>query len=170
MSNFIEYIIKNKLFFFFILSQYLIKSTNSICNTMNCPPFHGLCSGDICLCEENYRTVNNNQIQNNGIFCNYRLKSRYTAFLLEFFFPFGLGHFYAGKTYLSAIKLGLFILLVCGCCGVICLNAKRQITFCSVVTCLIVVLSLLGIVVMEIFDLVSYGFGLYKDGNGIEMN
>ena len=91
------------LLFFIILSQ--IKSAYSICNLDNCPPLSGFCSRDICICNRNYITINNKNIQSNGIFCNSPLKSRFVAFALEFFFPFGIGHFYSEKTILAVIKL-----------------------------------------------------------------
>ena len=148
----------------------LIKSTYSACNSLNCPPLRGICSNNICVCEENYKTVDNNAIKSNGVFCNYKLKSRFVAFLLEFIFPFGVGHFYSGKIILACIKLGLFVLLISMCCSVLICVSGKAVNACSVIICLIVVLSIISIIVMEIFDLVSYGLGIYNDGNGIEMS
>ena len=168
-----KYIKKNfskNLLFIILISFSLIKSTYSVCNPSNCPPLRGICNQNICICEEGYTTVNNKNIQNNGIFCNYHLKSRFIAFLLEFFFPFGVGHFYSGKTILAVVKLGIFVLLICSCCTVLICLPKKDVNACSVIVCLIVVLCIIGIIFMQIFDLVSYGLGIYNDGNGIEMS
>ena len=159
-----------QLLFIILITLSLIKSIYSVCNSANCPPLRGICSGNLCVCEEGYLTVNNKQIQNNGVFCNYHLKSRFIAFLLEFFFPFGVGHFYSGKIFLAVIKLALFVVLFCMCCAVLCCVTGKVVNTCSFIISLIVVLCLIGIVFMEIFDLVSYALGIYSDGNGIEMS
>ena len=135
----------------------------------NCPSTRGMCSNNQCICNEKYITINNKDFRGNGIFCNYELKSRFIAFLLEFFFPFGVGHFYSGKIYLATIKLSLFVILICSCCCVLCCFPGKDLNACSISMCIIVVLCIISLVVMEIFDLVSYGLGIYNDGNGIEM-
>ena len=162
--------ISKNLIFIILISFSLFKLSYSVCNPSNCPPLRGICSQNRCVCEEGYMTVNNKIIQNNGVFCNYHLKSRFIAFLLEFFFPFGVGHFYSGKTILAVVKLGIFVLLICSCCTVLICLPKKDVNACSVIVCLIVVLCIIGLIFMEIFDLVSYGLGIYNDGNGIEMS
>ena len=160
-----------KRLFIILITLSLIKSAYSACNQQNCPPLRGLCNGNVCVCEENFATINNEYIHSNGISCNYHLKSRYVAFLLELFFPFGVGHFYSGKIYLAIIKLGLLVVLISMCCSVLCcVVSKSNNNPCSFVICLILFLSLVALVIMEIFDLVSYGLGLYNDGNGIPMS
>ena len=116
--------------------------------------------------------MNNNQIKNNGVFCNYILKSRYIAFILEFFFPFDAGHFYSGKTILASVKLGLFVILIISLISILCLVAKNRNTTNagSVILSIVIVLSLLTIILMQIFDLIAYAAGIYSDGNGVEMN
>ncbi len=171
MKNINHKIITNKYLLTILITFSLIQSAYSGCNSINCPTSRGVCNGNICVCEENYLTVNNKQIQNNGIFCNYHLKSRFIAFLLEFFFPFGVGHFYSGKTTLAMIKLGLFVVLISMCCSVLCcVVGKPTYNTCSLILCLIVVLCIIGIIIMQIFDLVSYALGIYNDGNGVEMS
>ena len=159
-----------KSLFVILITLSLIQSTYSVCNAVNCPPLRGVCSGNLCVCEEGYLTVNNKNIQSNGVFCNYHLKSRFVAFLLEFFFPFGVGHFYSGKIVLAVIKLSLFVVLFCMCCAVLCCVSGKVVNTCSFIISAIVVLCLIGIVFMEIIDLVSYALGIYNDGNGIEMS
>ena len=161
----------NKLLFLLILIC-LIQSVTSICNALNCPPLRGLCSNNYCVCEEGFATVNNKYIKNNGIFCNYILKSRYIAFILEFFFPFGAGHFYSGKTTLAFIKLGLFVILILSFFGLLCMIVKYRISTNagSITLTFFTLLSLLILILMEIFDLVAYATGIYSDGNGVELS
>ena len=158
-----------KTLFFITISLTLIESTYSFCNEGNCPTTRGMCSNNKCICNENYITTDNKVLENNGIFCNYELKSRFIAFLLEFFFPFGVGHFYSGKIYLAIIKLGLFAIMICSCCCVLCCVVGKEAGSLSLVVCIIIVLSIIVLVVMEICDLIGYGLGIYKDGNGYEM-
>ena len=160
----------NKILFFILLITFtLIKTSLSVCNTDNCPPLRGLCNGNMCVCEENYQTVNNKYVHNNGIYCNYKLKSKFVAFLLEFFFPFGVGHFYSGKTYFAFIKIGLFVLMISMCCTVLCCSNVKGLNGCQFIVCLILVLCIIGILVLQIFDLIGYALGIYNDGNGVEM-
>ena len=170
MNKYQDKNIFQKSLFMILISLSLIQSIYSACNAVNCPPLRGVCNGNECVCEEGYLTVNNKNVQNNGVFCNYHLKSRFIAFILEFFFPFGVGHFYSGNIVLAIIKLALFIVLICTCCAVLCCVTGKVINACSFIICLIVVLCIIGIAFMEIFDLVSYGLGLYSDGNGIGMS
>ena len=157
------------LLFFILISLSLIKSINSNCNEMNCLPTRGMCSNNQCICNENYITTDNKVLENHGLFCNYELKARFIAFLLEFFFPFGVGHFYSGKIYLAIIKLGLFAIMICSCCCVLCCVVGKEAGALSFTICIIIVLSIIVLVVMEIFDLIGYGLGIYTDGNGYQM-
>ena len=158
-----------KLLFFILISLSLIKSTNSNCNEMNCLPTRGMCSNNQCICNENYITTDNKVLENHGLFCNYELKARFIAFLLEFFFPFGVGHFYSGKIYLAIIKLSLFAIMICSCCCVLCCVVGKEAGALSFTICIIIVLSIIVLVVMEIFDLIGYALGIYTDGNGYQM-
>ena len=161
--------ITQKLILFLLITFSLIKSTYSVCNQLNCPPLRGICSRDICICDDNYKTINNKNIQSNGIFCNYPLKSRFVAFVLEFFFPFGVGHFYSGKTILAAIKLGFFVLLISLCCFVLCCVNAKAVNGCAFFICIVLILCIISLVIMEFIDLICYGIGFYVDGNGVEM-
>ena len=155
------------LIFFTLLA--LINSTNSACNASNCPPVRGLCVRNVCVCTPKYTTVNNEYVKNNGINCNYELKSKLFALLLEFFFPFGMGHYYSEKMILFSIKLCLFGGLILSCCFIACFLAEDKITGCQTVLTLIFLLCIISLFILQIIDLVSYGFGLYHDGNGVAM-
>ena len=151
---------------------FLIQSVNSACTTLNCPPLRGLCSNNICVCEDGFTTINNKYIKTSGIFCNYKLKSRYIAFLLEFFFPIGAGHFYSGKTILASIKLGIFVLLIFAMIALLCCNSKgkNKPDMITIILAIVIILCLLSLIFMQIFDLIGYAAGIYVDGNGVELN
>ena len=40
----------------------------------------------------------------------------------------------------------------------------------SIILTIIIILSLVGLILMQIFDLIGYAAGIYSDGNGVEMN
>ena len=160
--------LKNKFFLIFI-SVSLINSVYLVCNKSNCPESRGTCSGGTCICKNNYITISNAYVDNKGIYCNYPVKSKLMAVLLEFFFPFGVGHFYSGNTLLAIIKLVIFIILLSMCCSILCCVAGKCINIVSSIICFTIIASLIALVCMEIFDLVGYGFGIYNDGNGVMM-
>ena len=75
-----------KVYLTILVSLSLINATYCICNESNCPSSRGFCnSNNQCICQNNYITVNNEFVKSNGVSCNYHLKSRYIALLLEFF-------------------------------------------------------------------------------------
>ena len=155
------------LIFIYFLS---IKKIHSIsCSPQNCPPLQGICYKNQCVCSKDFVTVNNQYIKNYGISCNYQTKNRFIAFLLEFFFPFGVGHLYAEKKYLAIIKFSFFLIFLFGYCGQLCCLQKpinKGIIFVSV----IFLLDLLLWILMQIFDIICYALGYYYDGNGVIMN
>ena len=164
--------ISNKYLLSILISFSLIQSVTSQCNSLNCPPLRGLCSNNICVCEEGFTTVNNKYIKTNGIFCNYILKSRYIAFILEFFFPFGAGHFYSGKTIFASIKLGIFVAIIISFIALLCFNPKKRNgeNTAALILSIILILCLLSLIIFQIFDLIAYAAGIYSDGNGVSLN
>ena len=171
-KNYIHNYFSNKLLFFILICLYQFQTVSSACDQLNCPPLRGLCSNNICVCQEGFVTVNNYYIKNNGIFCNYILKSRYIAFILEFFFPFGAGHFYAGKTIFASIKLGIFVTLIVCFLVWLCFISKNgtETNAGSITLALIVFLSIIILILMQVFDLIAFAFGLYSDGNGVALS
>lgn len=141
---------------------------NSKCNYINCPYLQGICSNDKCICARHYTTITDKSNKNNQIYCNYHSKSKITAFLLEFFFPLGLGHFYTDNYGKGLIKLILFtlLLLVC-CCELCCIR--------SLITKGLICLSFLTIIiaiswaVFQLLDIFGYLVGFYTDGYNVEL-
>jgi hypothetical protein len=140
--------------------------TSQICSYENCPFSQGLCYENKCLCAYGFKTLASNSEPQ--IFCNYHQKSKMTAFLLEFFFPFGVGHYYAGRIYFAIAKLVFFIILFCNFCGeLICMNLRLYKLFmCS--TMFAIAFSCIWLIFQSI-DLLCYLTGLYNDGYGISL-
>lgn len=134
------------------------------CNYSNCPLFQGVCYEEKCICGYGFTSVESQPM----IYCNYRQKKRMVAFFLEFFFPLGVGHLYAGKTIMAIIKFTMFIFFFCGLCGELCcisLNINKW-QVCSAFVILIDLALWFG---LQIVDVVCYAFGFYNDGNGVKM-
>lgn len=92
--------------------------TNILCNKKNCKIPYGEClNNKICECLEGYASIENNIFNNSTkqlserIYCSYKQKYQLYAFLFEFIFFFGIGHFYLRRIYQGIIKLVLFIIL-----------------------------------------------------------
>jgi hypothetical protein len=136
------------------------------CSFQNCPLLQGVCFEDQCVCSYGFKTfIVKNEPE---IYCNYKQKSRMTAFFLEFFFPIGLGHLYAGKVTLGIIKCSLFCLFFLGLCGeIMCIRLNmNKFLLCSAFTLLA---DMCLWIVLQIVDLICYAFGFYLDGNGLPM-
>jgi len=83
------------------------------CTTTNCPTDKGKCkTTSSCECEKGFANilVNSKPQLENGSYCSYQQKMQVTAFLLEFFIPFGVGHLYAERWVEGSIKLVLITL------------------------------------------------------------
>jgi hypothetical protein len=138
---------------------------NSQCSFTNCPPTRGSCVENKCICFEGYTTLPE-PFQPR---CNYKQKSRFIAFFLELFFPVGAGHLYAGRIVSALIKLFSFMMIVCSFCCNLCfifLSLEQKFLICPSI---IFILALVTWIILEGIDLVCFGMGIYKDGNGIEL-
>lgn len=71
-----------------------------------------------CTCFEGYSSYDIEVLKKgNGILCCYKKKGMLTAFFLELFLGFGIGHFYMGNYAFACIKLGIqiFLCVTMGC-------------------------------------------------------
>ena len=65
-----------------------------------------------CECNMGYTSFDITQLKSsNNILCCYKQKGQLTAFLLEMFLGFGIGHFYIGNYYFGALKLVVQVFL-----------------------------------------------------------
>lgn len=136
------------------------------CNYQNCPLYQGVCVDDTCICSYDYTTF---KYENEPlIYCNYKQKSKFTAFFLEFFFPVGAGHLYAGKTLLAVIKFSLFLIFFCGMCSELC-SLGMQMNKLVICSAFVILVDMFIWIILQFIDIICYAFGIYKDGNGVAM-
>ncbi len=153
-----------------IYNNLITNTTEVICNHNNCPSFQGVCYDNECICSHGFATHNEFNTSNTPIiYCNYKLKSKFVAFFLELFFPFGAGHLYAGNNILAMIKFISFSMIICSCCGILCTIALED-KGCGM-KCFVIffIFMIVFWILFELIDLFCYAFGIYKDGNGIPM-
>lgn len=150
-------------------------NNNTFCNTI-CDEVGGVCIEDsICKCIEPYTTLPN---ESNYKLCNYAKKSKLIAAFLELFIGFGIGHFYTERKINGYLKLMLYMLLCCvGCCSIaigLRFNSdnpdgptgnQAAKFFFFIYAC---VLNFM--MAWQIFDFFLMIFGVYVDGNNIELN
>ena len=139
---------------------------NEKCDFTNCPLGKGTCFENTCICNIGYTTLAKDEV-----LCEYEEKEHSIAFFLEFFFPFGTGHFYSERNFFGIIKLLLCGLLCLFWCGDIC-NLRIRFTVNSKldkihIGCVLV--NFLTFTLLHIVDLICFGFNIYKDGNGMDM-
>lgn len=138
----------------------------SKCSYANCPALQGVCDNNTCLCGNGFMTV---EQLNDGKFCNYKTKSKFIAFLFEFFFPFGVGHLYAENATLAMIKFSLFMIFFLSFCFELCF-LQAKVGKCLLFITFIFIVDLILWILLQLVDLIGYSLGYYTDGNGIQMH
>ncbi len=105
------------------LFDYYNAHTESNCTLSNCGPRNGFCIDEhTCQCHvgyANFKPVTRTYAQEPERYCTYEQGSQLVAFLLEFFFPIGVGHLYAGRIVNGIIKMCFNIILPCVLCCVV---------------------------------------------------
>ena len=96
-------------------------------------------------------------------------KSQVTAFLLEFFLPIGIGHYYCRRWLHGALKTG-YLLLVIGIDFLLKYKIYAVTTFKVRQNVNYVVYTLyLLFIIFQLVDVVMFGLNKYKDGYGSEL-
>ncbi len=157
----------------FLLFEYIICENRTKCNSKTCDEKGGHCIGEfICECKEDYTTLQNAM---NFKFCNYQKKSKVYTALIELFFGFGIGHFYAERKVNAYFKMTMFFFLCYFSCCAVAFGVKIQgeqinenntavkFFFC-IYTCILCL-----IITWQIFDFFMIVFGVYNDGNDIPL-
>jgi hypothetical protein len=99
-------------FYTIAIIQCSLDNTNNFCDSTICTTEGGICFvNNLCLCRNCYITL---KTQNDHRLCNYAQYSSMKAFILEFLFPLGIGHFYMGNNINGIIKLLITIFMHCG--------------------------------------------------------
>lgn len=149
------------------------EQANIFCGNSICHPIGGRCINQtICVCEVGYTTIDYSE---NHIYCNYKQSSRIKAFLIEIFFGFGLGHFYAGRTGTGVFKL-LCYSVFCMCCFTSLYMIKKireesqaeDHPYVSLLFILSVIFKA-GLLIWQVIDSVLFLLNYYRDGKGFQL-
>ncbi|MCQ2818002.1 MAG: hypothetical protein MJ252_12120 [archaeon] len=141
-----------------------------------------------CLCNRGYTTVNKDDYE--SVFCCYKQKEQFYAFVLELIPMIGLGHLYAGRKTNFIVKI--CICLVLGVAYVICCiliryfyrkrieqmktqndpnNSKdpNNLEGIEVIINVIKIACMVIIIIFQIWDLLHFALNSYKDGNDVSL-
>jgi hypothetical protein len=129
----------------------IITCGDSLCNITG-----GTCVNENeCKCDEKWANF-----KGDDVLCDYKRIDRAVPLILEFFLPFGVGHFYSQRYVHGIIKFSLFMYLV------ISLKNNPQL---SVSKHYVNQLMVLIYILVYTIDLLGFATGIYKDGNSISM-
>lgn len=122
-----------------------------------------------CICNLGWTSMSNDVIK-----CCYEQKSQLTAFLFEFFIGFGSGFFYINRYKQGMIKLFCYLFFCCFCYLVaLCIYVKDESKETHIIQKILnslLILIILTYVIWFFVDVISFGFNLYQDGNGIDLS
>lgn len=157
--------------------------TNIVCTKKNCRIPYGECLNyKICQCLEGYASIENDysvkstKSFDNKIYCKYRQKNQLYAFLLEFIFIFGIGHFYLLRFYQGISKLVLFVFLSFMICLIYKYDIKAKFFLeenisnkRNLIINILIIFSFWTFLLLHIFDIYMLVTNSYLDGYGIEI-
>ena len=140
----------------------------TICEPSICPPGHGYCKGNKCICLDGYISVMDKK---NHKYCNYEQKHMMTALLLESFGFIGFGHLFTGRVFAGILKLIVFYVIICyGSQFVIQFMKGDNDTERAYYVKLIISASCMCLpVIWHLIDLYRFATNQYLDGNGQPM-
>ena len=102
---------KTKIFYILILF-FNLDYISSVCiQGDNCPNNQGICKGDICVCLDGYKTLKQQNQNQNQVFCDYKQISKYISLALEIIIP-GLGLLYMGRAFQGIIKFAFIYIIM----------------------------------------------------------
>jgi TM2 domain-containing membrane protein YozV len=139
---------------------------NIVCYSNTCKYPYAVClTSTVCKCIQGYANFIKDGA-GNGLYCQYSQKKQSVAFILELFFPLGVGHFYSGRVLLGIIKLILLIAPCFLCCSSFFCNPEKDEK--GIFGFLIMGISVLY-VLWQFIDLIILLCNGYNDGNGVPM-
>jgi hypothetical protein len=99
--------------------------------------------------------------------CSYKRKKVVVAGLLEFFLPFGLGHFYSGHYTVGILKFIYNFFIYSFCCILFCKGSSYDPLMNMMLLCIVLCLV---IPIWNMVDLIMFLSGNYLDGSGVPMS
>ena len=125
---------------------------------------NGSYNGSICICFKGYTYDDSGS-------CLYKQSKALTSLLIELFTNIGIGHMIIGRTLFGMIKLMLgvvpWLVNILGICSVI--RAKPSEGVLGLIVSILLFASSFTFFVWWIVDGFLFGFNVYKDGNGKEL-
>lgn len=122
-----------------------------------------------CVCSKGYST----SLTKDLYYCCYKQKSFMTAFYLELFLSFGIGHFYVGNLLSGIVKLLSYVIIIGSAIVIVIIERRRKELIVSFHfhTMKIAVFLLLGFIYVgwQMVDCVLFTLGGYTDGNGVDL-
>jgi len=145
-----------------VIDYLNVKVTNCDKQT-NCPILHAICTTTSnCMCRKGFANVPSLSKET----CSYVQKSQKTAFFLEIFLNFGVGHFYIGLWWLGLIKLLIIVIIPI---MFLVLNCIYQLEFMKENGWIMEIVYYSYVLVWLIIDIALYATNTYHDGNGIPL-
>ena len=143
-----------------------------ICGIQKCDSLGGFCSKYInCTCHKGYDTL----FKINDLKCNYKMYSKFKAGILEFFFGFGIGHFYSLRYHFAEFKLSLYLFLILCCFFSIyqikeIFNENEVNDYPKTSICVLFSIGLfIFLLIWQFIDCILFWAGFYLDGNQMKM-
>lgn len=143
---------------------------DSVCDFYICQNGHGYCANvdgqSVCVCHPEFDTFPQDSI----LRCNYRKKSQLVSFLLEFFFVYGVGHFYTGNYRFAILKLLIFLFSYCFFISLKTFtktnhNENSNNLFVGIIASVFCT----GLVTWQLIDLYSFASNKFKDENNMPL-
>lgn len=142
-----------------------------------------------CICDEGWVTLPNSK--KDDVMCCYKQKSQFMAFLLEFLFGFGFGHFYIGNYFMGSLKCCTYIFICCVSYLIIfcfCIKNDRHSSFkyertnanetvvkfyssplSYKIFNAILISCILVYVIWQMTDIFMFGLNFFNDGNDVPL-
>ena len=117
-----------------------------------------------CQCPNGYAQDPRKSVSEHEKSCQYKRKNQWIYFLLEFIFPFGIGHFYANRILNGLIKL--FLLAIIITLDFVFKNVIKDFKTKTNFNIFIIIAYILY-TIGHIFEIIMIGINKYEDGNNI---
>ncbi|MFO0515324.1 MAG: hypothetical protein ACK5YA_00565 [bacterium] len=150
-------------------SESNVVEENLECKDFNDCSNNGFCERGKCSCFFGYVTTKDS----NGLSCNYKQKVQVTAFILELFLGFGMGHYYSERFAHATLKFFALIIGITSICMypllMKCISRNDGGDFLYCTSSFLFYIIAMGLAFLIIYDLMMFGLNKYDDGKGIPL-